>query len=365
MSGNEPTLEMSGLRVLVTGSGDSARSWEDAMRGVGAAHVTRGAWASADFGDVETDEAYDAIVFAGSQRDLGAAIRRAILSHKHLLCTRPLADSRQLMQLEELARSRNLVFLFDAAGLGDPRARFVRRATQKDHPLRRMLYATASVTARDATEADDRTLRSIARAMAVREGLPVHVSCHAVRDDATRDGGPIFMSGLACFDDGFVLRIDVSRIEVERRDRLVLGTEARTLVLDGEAALRVQSAMRPAEGEAVGGLREERMPEPETTHEERVAAQFVQAVRDGHFQSNAREMAAASLVWETMQASMRADGELTALPSVHPLVAKARPSLQVIEGGGHTVEAGSPRLRVVAGGRRDDYVAPTEPPRSA
>ena len=362
MSTNDATAETRGLRVLVTGSGDSARAWEDAMRGAGAAEVTRGAWASADFGDGAADEDYDAIVFAGSQRDLGAAIRRAILSHKHLLCTRPLADSRQLMQLEELARSRNLVFLFDAAGLGDPRTRFVRRATQADHPLRRILYATASVTARDAAEADERAIRAIARAMALREGLPQEASCHAVRD---RDGEAIFMSAVACYEGGQVLRLDVSRVEVERRDRLVLGTEARTLVLDGESTLRVQSAMRAAEGEDVGGVREDRMPEPETTHQERVAAQFAAASREGRFQSNAREMAAAALVWETMQASMRADGEMTALPSMHPLVAKSRPSLQVIEGGGHTVEVGAPRLRVVAGGRRDEYFAPTEPPRSA
>lgn len=364
MSANETTAAMRGLRVLVTGSGDSARAWEDAMRGAGAADVTRGAWASADFGDGAADEDFDAIVFAGSQRDLGAAIRRAILSHKHLLCTRPLADSRQLLQLEELARARNLVFLFDAAGLGDPRTRFARRATQADHPMRRVLYETASVTARDAAEAGDRAIRAIARAMTFHEGLPAEVSCHAVHD-VLREGEPLFMSALACYEDGLVLRLDVSRIEVERRDRLVLGTEARTLVLDGEQTLRVQSAMRPADGDSAGGVREERMPEPETTHQERVAMLFAEAAREGRFQSNAREMSAAVLVWEAAQASMRADGEMTALPSVHPLVAKARPSLQVIEGGGHAVETAAPRLRVVAGGRREEHYEPRELPPSA
>jgi predicted dehydrogenase len=364
MSAQEAAAVPVGLRVLVTGTGEPARGWEEAMRGAGAEHVRRGAWASADIGETAEDEDYDVIVFAGSQRDLGAAIRRAILSHKHLLCTRPLADSRQLMQLEELARARNLVFLFDAAGLGDPRTRFVRRATQADHPLRRILYATASVTARDGIESGDRAIHAIARALSFHEGLPARVSCHAVQD-AMREGAPIFMSAVACFENGSVLRLDVSRIDVERHDLLVLGTEARTIVLDGESTLRVQSMMRATEREAGGGVREERMPEPESSHQQRVAELFTAACREGRFQSNAREMAAASLVWEAAQASMLADGAMTPLPSIHPLVAKARPSLHVIEGGGHAVEAAAPRLRVVAGGRRGEFVAPTEPPRSA
>jgi hypothetical protein len=230
--------------------------------------------------------------------------------------------------------------------------------------MRRVPYETASVTARDAAEADERAIRAIARAMTYHEGLPREVACHAVRD-VMRNDEPLFMSALACYEDGLVLRLDVSRIEVERRDRLVLGTEARTLVLDGEQSLRVQSAMRPADGDSVGGVREERMPERETTHQERVAMLFAEAAREGRFHSNAREMAAAVLVWEAALASMRADGEMTALPSVHPLVAKARPSLQVIEGGGHVVETAAPRLRVVAGGRREEYAAPRELPPSA
>ena len=203
----------------------------------------------------------------------------------------------------------------------------------------------------------------MSRALALCDGLPSRVSALGTRFDAESgsDGAATIALG---FDDEFLVRLDVSVGEVERRDEMTLACAGRTVSMDrmdGHSFVRIASGGSP---EARRGTMIE-VVSPRTTDRMREAAvEFVAAIRDAGGASNAREVAASALIWETARASMARGGDPLALPANHPLVGKSRPSLHVIEGGGHTTDAAAPRLRVVQGGRREDtYSEP--PPRSA
>jgi hypothetical protein len=277
-------------------------------------------------------------------------------------------ESRDLLEQHELARGRGLALLFDAAGFADEGMDFARRMTQGREPMWRKRYLRALRCEADAGSLHHIGLDAISRVMALCEGLPTQVSALSTRFDEENgsDGAATIALG---FEDNFLVRLDVSLGEVERRDEITLACEGRTVTLerrDGHSGVRIAaggSSRETARTARRGTMIEVVSPQTPDRMQE-AAREFVEAVRGGNGASNAREVAGAALVWETARASMSRGGDPLALPASHPLLGTSRPSLQVIEGGGQTTEGAAPQLRVVNGGRRDDAWS-EPPPRSA
>ena len=302
-------------------------------------------------------------------RDLGAMVKRAVIARKHVLVATGIADSHQLILLDELARNRECVLLFDACGLADEALDAVRATVRDEHPIRRPRYIRAHRSVPGATALEGSALDAVSRVLTLTGGLPAYVGALAPRFD-DEDEDPSLVGITLRFESGLVARLDVISMEPEAEDTITIMCEGRTTVVDSDnavAPVRVLSATRRGDAERTGGpasLKSEQLAIAPGSREERVASAFVEAVRSRQPLCNARELASAALVWETAMASLARGGEMIALSSTHPLIAVSRPQLQVIQGGGNTVESASvPRLRLVQGGRRSESVAP--PPRSA
>ena len=362
------------IRIIVAGSGDDTPAWARALRACDGVELRGLSGASAeDILNELADNELDAVVFASPSRDLAPMVKRAIVARKHVLAATGIADSHQLLDLDELARRRQRTLLFDACGLADNRLAFVRRATRGDNPLRRPRHLRVLRSAPGCASLEDLSLEALSRVLVIAGALPDRISAYAPRfeDEAGGPaGGPALAGITITFPSGMSARIDISSLEPEPRDELTVISDGRTITLDAlseTAPLRVLSLVhRNDPGRAVEqfGARVERMSGAEPSRHDRVAAAFVETVRTGKPVCNARQLASAALVCETARSSMARGGEFVALPANHPLVATPRPSLQLIEGGGHTTEASAvPLLRVVQGGRRSEPAAP--PPRSA
>ena len=157
------------------------------------------------------------------------------------------------------------------------------------------------------------------------------------------------------FDGGPVARLDVSLVEPWPRQETVIGCDGRTIVinaLDATAPLQIHASAKHRGPQRSGQWAETVSEHPLTPTGDRyaeTAALFVDAVRKRSAAgTNARDLARATLVWETARASMSGAGEMLALPADGALVERRRPVLQVIEGGGHTFDAEhAPALTVV------------------
>jgi hypothetical protein len=152
-----------------------------------------------------------------------------------------------------------------------------------------------------------------------------------------------------------VARVDVSLVEPAQRQELVIGCDARTLVLqplDLEAPLLIRAAARHRGPKRGGDWAETVTEYPVTEPRERVqaAAQtFVDAVRaGGAAATNAEEAARAALAWERARASMSRDGEPMRIDERQTL--PARRAFEVIRGGGHgDGSREAPHLTLVGG----------------
>ncbi len=356
------------MTTAVVGDDAAAYAWARALRGCDGSDV-RTLQSSDDlFGDL-ADSELDAVCFASPMRDLGAMVKRAIIARKHVLVATGIADSHQLILLDELARNRECVLLFDACGLADEALDTVRATVRDEHPIRRPRYIRAHRSVPGATALEGSALDAISRVLTLTGGLPAYVGALAPRFD-DEDEDPSLVGITLRFESGLVARLDVVSMEPEAGDTITIMCEGRTTVVDSDSAVapvRVLSATRRGDAERTGGppsLKSEQLAIAPGSREERVASAFVEAVRSHQPLCNARELASAALVWETAMASLALGGEMIALSATHPLIAISRPQLQVIRGGGNTVESASvPRLRLVQGGRRSESVAP--PPRSA
>ncbi|HLB24126.1 MAG TPA: hypothetical protein VJP07_08530 [Dehalococcoidia bacterium] len=362
-------------RVIVAGSGDDAPAWARAIRACEDVDVrTLAGVSSEDVLNELADRELDAVVFASPSRaflarDLAPMVKRAVVARKHVLVATGIADSHQLLLLDGLTRRRERTLLFDACGLADSTLAFVRRMTRRDHPMRRPRHLRVLRSAPGHESIEDLALEALSRVLLLSGELPARVSAYAPRFE-DESGGPTLAGLTLTFPSGMSARIEVSSLDPEPRDELTVISDSRTITLDAlndAAPLRTLSLVRrrePGRSHEHLGARLERMAGPERPRRERVASAFIESVRAGQPVSNARQFASAALTWEIARSSMERGGELLSLPAHHPLVATPRPNLQLIEGGGNTIEASeAPRLRVVQGGRRPMPVAP--PPRSA
>jgi predicted dehydrogenase len=345
---------------MVIGTGAESDAWVRAMRGVEDLGVERLSGATDDdLLEGLSRAGVDAVAFTAPVADLAGAIKRAVMSHRHVLVAGPVAlTSQQLLALDELARRRGRVIVFDTGILADERLAFVRKMTSGPQALWRPRYIRALRTGvQSRGTLDELAIADVAAVLSIAGGLPSAVSAVAPRVDDETGAADVAMVTLA-FDAGPVARIDVSMVEPSPRQEIVVACDGRSVVLDAldaRAPLQIQ-ATASHRGPARGGQWAETVSEhPLGDTGDRMAsaaALFAGAVRarDAE-QTNAREIASAALVWETARASMARGGEMVALPASSSLVEARRPSLQLIQGGGHRVETSEAPVLTLVGRR--------------
>jgi predicted dehydrogenase len=347
---------MTALRVALAGAGGAAQDWVRALRSNEGVLVQRyPAHSDDDLIDILGEET-DAVVII-APRDLALA-RRALVARKHVMLAEcRTLDSRQLLALDDLARGRDLLFVVDSGGFADPAIAYVRRFVRSEHPLRRPLMIRVSVSGKASTF--DTTLHdAVGRVLALASALPERIQALAAHEPDDPNHGAETATIALGFPDGLIGRIDIDACGLVSRNDTVVTCAGLAAIIDGvSGSVRTITASR-RDGDA-GLLREHFRSGDGRRPDERTAEVFVRAIADGQRVSNAREAAQAQLVCEAVHASIRQGGDTTTLPVNHPLIGTARPSLQVIVGGGHTTEAAAPRLRLVQAGRR---AVPEEPP---
>jgi predicted dehydrogenase len=346
------------INVTVAGDGPDADAWARALRGVDAVEVERVAAATDDeLLEALSRPGIDAVAFVPAVPDLPNAIKRAVMTRRHVLVAGPVAiSSRQLLAFDELARRRERVILFDTGTLADERLAFVRKMTFGQTALWRPRYVRSLRTGvHGRASLDDLAVADIAAVLSITGGMPSRVSGLTPRIDDESGPAEVAMVTLA-FDGGPAARIDVSFVEPGLRHEVVIACDGRSIVLDEfdtRAPLQIQASARHRGPNRDGQWAEtvsEHPPVDSATRLARAAEAFVAAVRKNDVATtNALDIAAASKVWETARASMTAGGEMLPLIAPDTLVHVARPSLQVIEGGGHRVQsATAPELTLVA-----------------
>jgi predicted dehydrogenase len=339
--------------VRFIGESAGADAWARALRGVDGVELTRTAAAEDAFLAALADERAAAVVIAEPLPDLAGAVKRCVLAGQHVFVTAlpPLA-SRQFAAIDELARRRQRVVLFDTPALADEHIAFVRRMTQGPNAIWRPRYVRVLRTgSRGGTALDDVALAEVVRTLAIAGDAPERVSAFAPRVDDESGAADVAMITLQ-FAHGPVARIDVSLLEPAERDEAHVVCDGRTIVLQpraGDAALQIQAAAQhrgPRPGTPWAETISEYPAGPAPDRMAAAASAFVAAARGRDLAAtNARDAARAALVWERARASMAAGGEI--LPVADGDAEAARPELRVIEGGGRRIASRAPRLTVV------------------
>ncbi|MEX2245177.1 MAG: hypothetical protein WEC75_00665 [Dehalococcoidia bacterium] len=347
----------SAVTVAVIGAGEDAGRWTRALRGVEGVRAEQPAGQPDDQlleGLSRKDVA--AVAFAGPIADAAVALKRAVMAGRHVLVATPLAlASRQLLGLDDLAQRRERVMLFDSPLPGDEQVAFVRKMTQGPNALWRPRYVRALHTgAAEGQTLDELAMAETHAVLSITGGIPSRVSAVAPRVDDESGAAPAAMLTLV-FEDGPVARIDVSLLEPEPRQEIIVACEGRTFaidLLDGRTPLRILAGARhrgPQRGDSWAETVSEHPMAARRDHAAAVAQAFITAVRARDRQaSNAREWASAALVWERARESMAQGGELLPVGSAEEAGGRVRPSLKVLEGGGRSEGAMSvPELTVV------------------
>ncbi len=345
--------------ALATGGDDAAGSakWPRALRGAdGVTLATLEATADDELLREAVAGAADAIVIAGGLADLPSAIKRAVLAGLHVLVTSaPSLTSKQYAAIDEVARRRSRIVLFDVPGFADERAAFVRKMTLGDHALWQPRYIRSTRTGDDGTgrTLDELAIADLALVLSLAGGVPTRVSAVAPRaDDESGAAGVALMTLI--YESGFAARVDVSLAEPLLRHEVAVACEGRTLLLDAfdmRAPLQIQASARHGGPQPGGNWAETTTEHPLPDRADRIdraADAFAAGVRarDASL-GNAAALAQAALVWETARASIARSGELVALDA-ESAAESERPALRLIVGGGRTAsDQPPPELKLV------------------
>lgn len=365
----------SNVAIAVAGSNEGASAVARALRSVEGTSVETVGASDDELLSCLSRPEIDAIAFSAGVGDLPGLLRRTLLAGRHALVASPVAlAAKQLTALDELARRRDRVLMFDDGNAHDERIAFIRRMTSGPTALWRPRYIRALRTGPhgDAT-LDEIAVSEISRVIAIMGGSPARISAFAPRISDEDGADDAAMMTLA-FEGGAAARIDISLAEPMLADEVTVACDGRTIVLDAfdlRAPLQIHAGARYRGPQSHGQWAETVSEHPLSTlgdQATRAAQAFVEAVRGRDLvASNARAMAAAALVWETARDSIARGGEVIALAMADPVSAR-RPELHLIRGGGHRVEdAPAPELTLVrrtgtGGGRATGY---DDGPRSA
>ena len=352
------------MTIAVAGTGVHADAWARALRGIDAVEIQRLPTMTDD--DLLAQLAHpeiDAVAFALGDgappvADIAAAIRRVVMAGRHVLVSGPVAlSSKQLRALDDLARRRARVILFDAAGMADDRIAFVRKMTAGAHALWHPRYIRSLRTGVcGRATLDELAIGDLSVVLTLAGSLPAQVAAVAPRFDDESGAVDAVMTTLS-FVSGVIARVDVSLVEPMRRQEIVIACGGRTIVLDAldpRAPLQIQATAGhrgpQRDGQWSETITEHPIVESADPHS-RVAAAFVAAIRAGDTAAtNAHVLANAALVWETARASIARGGEPLSLATTD-IIVENRPSLHVIQGGGHTTDGrAAPVLTLVSSG---------------
>lgn len=355
------------LRITMLGDSAAADAWARALRGVEGVEVARAAAADdALLGGLVPPEGA-AIAVTADVPDLAGIIKRALMARRHVFVARPVALApKQLTAIDELARARERIAMFDTGDLADERLAFVRRMIAGPHALWRPRYMRSLRAGESEHSIDQLAIADVHLLLSVCGIAPSRVTALSPRfDDETGSGGIVTMT--LAFDGGPAARIDISLVEPRPAHELTLVCDGRTIALDAfdlRAPLQILAGARhsaPASGGAWAETVSEH-PLPASGGRMALAADaFVAAVRGGDAAAgNAAPLALAAGVWEAARASMAQGGEW--VPCGRAAAPGLRPELHLIKGGGRGGEAlHAPELTLVP---RQAYAAP-DPPRSA
>lgn len=281
--------------------------------------------------------------------DLHVVIRRALVRRCDVAVCGPVAlSSQQALALDDVARRRDRMLMFDAPHVADGRWAFVRKMTSGARAMWSPRFVRSQRTdASGRASLDELGIYDLQSVLVIADGLPATVSAVAP--------SPALLSLTMSFSDGRAARVEVSLEEQPRRRDVAVVCDGRSIIIDdydARSPLQVHAAVR---GERA------RMSEPLLEHgdtsadgrRQRFAETIVGAARSRDLAAaNARDFAEAALVWETARASAARGGETLPLPATSPLVQPARPELRLIRGGGRhdgdAAERAAPALRLVA-----------------
>lgn len=359
-------VERTRVHVTLLGEGAEADAWARTFRGAEGVDLER--LDAADETTLARIAPSDATALAvcADVADLASVVRRALLARRHVFVAGAAAlASKHLTAIDELARARSRIVMFDAGGAGDERFAFVRRMVAGPHALWRPRYirslragGEAHLTLDQAAIADIHALLSLAGAG------PARVSALAPRiDDETGAGGIVAMT--VVLDGGPVARIDISLAEPRPAHEITVVCDGRTIALDAydlRAPLQILASARHS-GPATGANWAETVSEhpvaPAHDRAADAAEAFLTAVRAGDASvSNVASVAVAAATWEAARASMAQGGEWVACGRTS---VSLRPELQLIKGGGRGGDAlHAPTLTLVP-----RQAAVPDPPRSA
>lgn len=341
------------VALTVIGAGAEAGRWSAAFRSIEGVAVDRAGDGEADALDALSAAGRDAAVIIAPHADVMGAVRSAALAGRNVFVAGTHAlGSKQLLALADLSRRRGRAIVFDDGVLGDEQLAFVRKMTSGPNALWRPRYIRALRTGDAGATLDAVMVTELARVIAVAGAAPYIVSGVTPRIDDESGTADVALLTL-WFEGGPVARVDVSLVEPSLRREMVLGCDARTLVLqplDREAPLLIHATSRhrgPAHGAGWSETVTEH-PVAEPRDQARAAADaFVAAVRGADAgATNAEELARAALTWERARVSIAHDGEPMRIDE--PQDGSRRRAFEVILGGGHTTEAHeAPRLTLV------------------
>jgi predicted dehydrogenase len=343
------------VTIAVIGAQADAPAAARALRSVEGTSVEMTAASDDDMLALLSRPDIDAVAFAGRIADLPGLLRRTLLAGRHAFVATPAAlASKHLIALDELARRRGRVMMFDDGSAHDERIAFITRMTAGSTALWRPRYVRALRTGLHGdTTLDEIAVGQISRTLAIIGAACERVSCIAPRlagDEATADAAMLTLS----FDGGAAARIDISLAEPSLADTLTVACDARTIVLDAfdlRAPLQIHASASYRGPQSHGQWAETISEHPLSTLNDqaaRAAQSFVDAVRARDLvASNARALAAAARIWEMARDSMARGGEMLDITGAD-VVAAQRPELQLIHGGGHRVaDAPAPELTLV------------------
>jgi predicted dehydrogenase len=349
--------ESANIAISVLGAGPDADTQTRALRGIDGVEAVRFQGSTdGELLDHLATTRSDAVAFTREVPDLPGVIKRAVMAGRHVLVSTPVAlASTQLLALDEVARRRGRVILFDACGLGDERLPFVRKMIGGAQPLWRPRYMRSLRTgARPGASLDEQVISDISLLLSLAGATPARVSAVAPRDDDETGAADVAMVTMVC-DAGVILRCDVSLIEPYFRQEIAIACDGRTIVLDAldvRAPLQIQASARHRGPQPAGQWAETVSEHPVGVPAERAtaaAAEFVRAVRSRDISAtNARALATASLIWETARESISRGGDMVALPTDGETATRQRPEMRVIRGGGRrSTDRPAPDLTLV------------------
>ncbi len=333
------------IAIAVIGDGATADVCARNLRGIDGVEIARGGGDGDVVPEQLTRDDVAAVAFAAPVADLGGATKRALVAGRDVFVAMPSAlASKQLRALDDIARRRRGILMFDACGLADERVAFARKMTGGDQALWRPRYVRSLRTG-VALSLDEAAIADVGVLLSILSALPVRVSAVAPRpDDET--GATDAASITLMFEDGLIGRIDVSLIEPAQRQEIAIACDGRTLhldALDARAPLQIHAASAhrgPRAGAQWAETVNEHPVGAAHDHDAATAAAFVAAVRARDLAAgNAAAIADAASVWETARESIARGGEMMDVLGASPqLVTGTRPALKLIRGGGRTTD---------------------------